>query len=173
MKIFKRKEKKSEGHKFLKKLNDAVRYNHEKVEFEKLYNSILMKAENPEMRKPNQFKFNPICDVSSEIDTLQKPTDTWFNKFKFKINEFWDITKEFGSVVKNWFIAEYRIVRRLGYALSRKTGEIKVRNKFEKHISSFTNQYGYEDGIKRFNKMASILNDSAKLHKKMTNKGYV
>lgn len=178
MKIFKRKEKKkklSKGNVFLKKLNDAVRSNENKNEFHEHFFSVLEKADDFK-NSPKQNKFyTRFVDQSLFIDINEVKTKKIVTgKFNIKMDKIkksfiknWKVTKEFGREIKYWFIAEYKIIRKLTYALSRKKDEMKIRNAFENNISMFVNKYGYDKGMERFYNLATTMNNGVRMHKRI------
>lgn len=100
-----------------------------------------------------------------------KSPETRFQKFKLKIKETWELTKEFGREIQYWLIAEYKIFEKLSYALNRKIDEVKVRKVLRQKKTHMINEYGYDRGTQYFNSMASGVNNSVRLHKRMEKAG--
>ena len=79
----------------------------------------------------------------------------------------WKFIKGFCREIKYWFIAEYKIVRKLIYALSRKNDEAKIRKAFDTHISTFTDKFGYDKGMERYYIFTSNINNALRMEKRL------
>ena len=92
-------------------------------------------------------------------------------KLKFKLKNTWALTKEFGRVIKGWAIAEYKIVRKLTYALNKKKEEVKIRKAFESNMTNFVNKYGYDVGMERYHRLVRGIQSGIHLDKRLVKIG--
>ena len=93
-------------------------------------------------------------------------------KIKLRMKRNWEITKQIFKEIKYWAIAEYEIIRKLKYAISRKKQEAKISRLFESNMSNFINQHGYEMGMKKYNRLVKGISFSVNFEKRLVNKGY-
>jgi len=120
-----------------------------------------------------ESKKNPNIFISekhyNQLETLRKPNKIkkWFYNIKSKINENWELTKEFLREIQYWLIAEYTVFTKLSYALNKKKSEIKVRKAFKSNKSIFINMYGYDKGMHRFYEFTKSINNGVLMHKRM------
>lgn len=176
MKIFKKKQKISKGNKFLKGLNDAVKNNKDKKNYALHFKKIIERADkivltNDEVNRINtpKSKLNKfLLTCKNGFNKLfDKIKGGKFEKFLLKCKYKIDLLKEFINLIKCWFIVEYKIIRKLVYALDRKKDEVKIRVAFENYMHNLVNKYGYDRGMKIFYNLSFNLNKSIKLNKRV------
>ncbi len=177
-KPFKRKIKKvklSEGKKFLGGLSEAVRFNQDREKYEKHFLAIVNKGEELDNSKttktPPLLDLKKIIEDNKKIEPIYRKNPNkyilWFNKFKLKLKESWEISKEFGREIQYWLIAEFKIFTKLSYSLNRKKDEIKVRKAFKNNKLMFISRHGYDKGTHLFNDFSTSINNSVRMHKRM------
>lgn len=93
-------------------------------------------------------------------------------KIKLRIKRNWEITKQIFREIKYWAIAEYEIIRKLKYAISRKKQEAKISRLFESNMVNFINQYGYEIGMKKYDRLVKGISYSVNFEKRLVKGGY-
>lgn len=127
--------------------------------------------------KPN-FNFDKLHYVDDAKTTFVIPQNkrpskvkTFFTNLGRGIKDTWLLARELVREIQYWFIAEYKIITKLSYALNRKRNEIKVRKAFDSNKKFFTDKFGYDKGMNYFYMFSTKINRGAELNKRMLDKG--
>lgn len=113
---------------------------------------------------------NNIIGIEEILSLSEKyRADAALIKQPSKFKRFFRKISEYIKTIKLWFIAEYNIIQRLGYAFKKTNKRLKVEYLLFETKKRLVEKHGYEDGLKKYDKLCDGIVRSIFLDKRVKN----